>query len=862
MGYGIYTFNCVAYDIDGNYNFSIITVTVNDTINPELNQPSDVSYFVGSTGNVIVWFPTDYDPNQYQVLMEGTLYSTYFGSWISGDDIIVNVDGLTEGSYNFTIIVNDTKGNTAIDMVNVTVTSSNPPLVSHPLDISYTAGDLGTYQISWVPEDADPNAYTIYNNSIKIDSNNWTSLVPIVLDVSGLAEGTYYYEIILNDTMGNNASDLVIVSVHENLPPTIIGPNNLTYNIGSTGNVLQWNITDMNPGNYTIYKNGSFIKTASWSSGVNVSLNVDGLDIGAYLYELVAFDLYGNNASDFVVVTVIDNSNPSISTNDSIVQYLEGTTGHSITWYADDDSKAYYVILRNGTTIESDVWTSTTIVVNIDGLSVGAYNFTAIVFDSQDNQNFSESTVIVYENTPPTIDQPASITYEVNYGTGQQIVWDAYDENPYMYEIINATDNNGTILETNTWIGGVISYDVSGLSVGNYSFKCRVIDKFMNNASSTVLVTVIPPKVPILSHPVDINYEGGQTGIFINWTAWDDTLDPNNPKNYTIYNESTISRSGIWNSSGENIVIDVGGMTTVGFYNFTIIVFDEDGNNATDTVNVSVIAGAPPVFTGVPDDKIIIEGSTGNFLSWQANSSSICKNYTIYLDGSQVKFGNWTDNESISRLIDTDSLSAGVYYYVLRVYNLYGFAEDEVKVTVIDMTNPVITPLPDVEYDEGSTGNNLTWTVTDLHPNNYEILVNYGSGYVLEETGIWTNNITFDIDGFVYGIYFIKVVAYDQHGNSEFDIVKLTVKDTTAPIFSAPLPSRYISGYSEGTDVLWAVWNAHDEHPETYMILRNSSILINAPWSGTSIIYNVGGLTFGTYEFTCILFLSRKFLSP
>ena len=97
--------------------------TVVDTIAPVLDSPADVAYTVGSTGNVIDWNPTDLRPNSYEVFVDGV--STYSGSWnLTSEHIVINVDGNSVGSYNYTCVVHDEAGNSATDTVFVNVQAS------------------------------------------------------------------------------------------------------------------------------------------------------------------------------------------------------------------------------------------------------------------------------------------------------------------------------------------------------------------------------------------------------------------------------------------------------------------------------------------------------------------------------------------------------------------------------------------------------------------------------------------------------------------------------------------------------------------------------------------------------------------
>ena len=73
---------------------------------------------------------------------------------------------------------------------------------------------------------------------------------------------------------------------------------------GSTGNSIIWNVGDQYPNVYNITMNGTlYLDTTIWVNG-SISLNVDGLSVGTYVFVINVFDGYGNFASDEVTVTV------------------------------------------------------------------------------------------------------------------------------------------------------------------------------------------------------------------------------------------------------------------------------------------------------------------------------------------------------------------------------------------------------------------------------------------------------------------------------------------------------------------------------------------------------------------------------
>jgi len=92
---------------------------------PVLNHPADIDYVEGDTGHQITWTVTDAHPDTYKVMKDGIQVIT--DSWSSGDSIIIDVDGLYSGNYNYTIIIRDTYNNIATDIVFVSVTEPVEP---------------------------------------------------------------------------------------------------------------------------------------------------------------------------------------------------------------------------------------------------------------------------------------------------------------------------------------------------------------------------------------------------------------------------------------------------------------------------------------------------------------------------------------------------------------------------------------------------------------------------------------------------------------------------------------------------------------------------------------------------------------
>ncbi len=226
----------------------------------------------------------------------------------------------------------------------------------------------------------------------------------------------------------------------------------------SSGSDNQWNITGI--GNYWSDYNGTGVYSIAGSTG--------------------SVDYHPRPWSD---------TTPPTINNPSDIEYIEGTTGHSITWSPYDAYPASYEVYRNGSLIESGGWSGDSITINVDGLGIGSYNYTIVVYDK--SGNWAKDTVFVTvkeapDTDPPTIDHPADIEY-VEGSTGHIVIWNPDDAHPAGYEIYR----NGSLVVAGTWTGGPVTIGVDGLRAGTYNYTIVLYDESGNWVSDTVFVTVL-----------------------------------------------------------------------------------------------------------------------------------------------------------------------------------------------------------------------------------------------------------------------------------------------------------------------------------------------------------------------------------
>ena len=283
----------------GSFSTYRSIIIIQDTNGPVIDHPSDVPYQLGQTGNTIIWNPTDANPDWYNITLNSFLIDE--DVW-DGGSISINVDGMPLGTSVFECSVYDLEGLEATDIVNVIVSSTDPPTIDDVANFPYEEGTTGN-EITWHPSDTNPDYYSITRDGTVIDDGLWLG-GDINIDIDGLTYGVYNYVCFVNDTEGQSNSDTVVITVTDNAMPILNTPSDVIYDEGDTGNNIIWIATDNNPSSYIVYREGVQVDTDSWTSGSSIIISVDGLSAASYNYTIVVFDEAGNSDKDEVTVAV------------------------------------------------------------------------------------------------------------------------------------------------------------------------------------------------------------------------------------------------------------------------------------------------------------------------------------------------------------------------------------------------------------------------------------------------------------------------------------------------------------------------------------------------------------------------------
>ncbi|MFX1485319.1 MAG: hypothetical protein ACFFCP_19270, partial [Promethearchaeota archaeon] len=140
--------------------------------------------------------------------------------------------------------------------------------------------------------------------------------------------------------------------------------------------------------------------------------NISLLATGIHNITITASDLYGNVATDSVMVNIIANSSPFIE-GPNLIEFNYGEIGIVISWNCSDRSPNRYILIMNGTIFQESTWEGSDIHYIADNLRPGMYNLTLQIFDVQGLSSSHSVEVLVHAiqitSTPTTPEIPSDL---------------------------------------------------------------------------------------------------------------------------------------------------------------------------------------------------------------------------------------------------------------------------------------------------------------------------------------------------------------------------------------------------------------------------------------------------------------------
>lgn len=576
------------------------------------------------------------------------------------------------------------------------------------------------------------------------------------------------------DAAGNRATGNFIVTVRDTVAPTLNLPANLTRSATSpAGAVVTFAVSA------TDLVNGNVAASATPPSGSTFGL-------GTTTVQVNASDAAGNIRSGSFTVTVADLTPPVIAVQPNFVVEATSSAG-AVATFAPTATDAVSAV------------TVTVAPASGSTFPLGATLATITARDAAGNTSSSTFTVTVRDTTAPTLSVPANQIVEATSAAGASATFSASASDLVNGSVaVVASAPSGSVFPLGVTTVGLTASDTAG-NPATGSFTVTVVDTiaptitaqadlvveaasaagapvtFSTTASdpvSAATVTTAPTSgsvFPLGTSTVTITARDatGNTSTSTFNVTVRDTVAPvvTAPANQVVEATSSAGAVVTYTATASDAVSGalsvVGspasgstfalGTTTVG-----LAASDAAGNTGTASFTVTVVDTTAPVIAAL--ENLVVEatsasGTTVSFTATASDSAGLVTITTSPASGSVFPLGS-------STVAITARDAAG------------NTATSSFTVTVRDTTGPVITTTDTIVAEATSAaGATVTFTssATDLVSGTVTATATPASGSV-----------------FPIGNTTVSVTAIDTAGNRTTDAFTVTVRDTTAPVLTAP----------------------------------------------------------------------------
>ncbi|SSY69788.1 cell surface protein [Priestia megaterium] len=818
---------------DGQGGTAVSTVTV--TVTPVNDAPTVPNYTFSTQEDspvvgAVVGTDVDGNPLSYQ-LQNGP----------TNGIAAVNADGTFSyqpnlnfnGTDQFTVLVSDGQGGTAVSTVTINVIPVNdPPITSN---VSFTIAEDSTLINQVVAVDPDGNPLTF---SLQTAPGNGVAVVN--------ADGTFSYQpnlnfngtdqftVLVSDGQGGTAVSTVTVTVTPvNDAPTVPNYTFSTQEDSPVVGAVVGTDVDGNPLSYQLQNgptNGIAAVNADGTFSYQPNLNFNGTD----QFTVLVSDGQGGTAVSTVTINVIPVNDPPITSNVSFTIAEDSTLINQVVAVDPDGNPLTFSLQTapgNGVAV-----------VNADGTFSyqpnlnfnGTDQFTVLVSDGQGGTAVSTVTVTVTPvNDAPTVPNYTFSTQEDSPVVGAVVGTDV-DGNPLSYQLQNGPTNGIAAVNAD----GTFSYQPNLNFNGTDQFTVLVSDGQGGTAVSTVTINVIPVNDPPITS--NVSFTIAEDSTLINQVV---AVDPDgNPLTFSL---QTAPGNGVAVVNADGTFSYQPNLNFNGTDQFTVLVSDGQGGTAVSTVTVTVtpVNDAPtvPNYTFSTQEDSPVVGSVvgtdvdGNPLSYQLQSGPTNGIAAVNADGTFSYQPNLNFN-------GTDQFT------VLVSDGQGGTAVSTVTINVIPVNDPPITSNVSFTIAEDSTLINQVVAVDpDGNPLTFSLQTAPGNGVAVvnaDGTFSYQPNLNFN------GTDQFTVLVSDGQGGTAVSTVTVIV----TPVNDAPTVPNYTFSTQEDSPVVGSVVGTDvDGNPLSYQ-------LQNGPTNGIAAVNADGTFSYqpnlnfnGTDQFTVLV---------
>ncbi|MCK5177277.1 MAG: PGF-pre-PGF domain-containing protein, partial [Candidatus Aenigmarchaeota archaeon] len=279
---GTYDYYVWINDTAGNQNQTQTRTITIDYTSPTINSPAD-AFYPQDVSATIGWIIEDnHASGYYRVYRNGTIQNQ--SSWDNNSNLDIYVNTSVIGMWNYTIYYNDSFGNMGIpDEIMIIVSADVPPTVNlnTPIDNYYSSEQAVVFNCSATDDHKLANI-TLYGNWSGWHANETEDITGIwnsTTFIKNITDGTYIWNCIAYD----NSSQSAFANANRTITIDTTAPiinitsptnENKTYKQGGENLTINYNFTELNPKNITLY-------VLNQSDGVIASIVINGLIGGA-----------------------------------------------------------------------------------------------------------------------------------------------------------------------------------------------------------------------------------------------------------------------------------------------------------------------------------------------------------------------------------------------------------------------------------------------------------------------------------------------------------------------------------------------------------------------------------------------------
>jgi len=191
-----------------------------------------------------------------------------------------------------------------------------------------------------------------------------------------------------------------------------------------------------------------------------------------------------------------------------------------------------------------------------------------------------------------------------------------------------------------------------------------------------------------------------------------------------------------------------------------------------------------PDWLHLPVDQVIEFGNVFEY-PLEFITTALTAPYDLSVDDSVNFAADYNDT-----ITSKTALPVGVYPLQVVATNIYGYkTEGAFTLTVEDTTPPLITSPEDITYTKGEGDYEIAWTMSDLSPTSYRVLLD-GTELTSSAENSTSTSFSMTLEDKDPGVYNYSMVAEDIWGNMAMDTVIVTV--LPIPFLEVLLPWLFV----------------------------------------------------------------------